>query len=126
MEQLAQRHLHLARVRQLDPDRVLARNRRENIDPLRARRARQVAFERHDLVHPHAFGRINFVARDRRTFGDITRRDRDPELRQRLDQDLLDLLQLRWIGRGPALGVVFVQEIKSGQRVVFRVPGLTR
>ena len=103
LQQLAQRHFHFATVCQLDPDRVLAGNRRENVDPLRARGARQVALEADDLVHPHAFRGINFVAGDGRTFRDIAGRDRDSELGQGFDQGLLNLAPARPDRRPPAL-----------------------
>ena len=80
LEQLAQSHFDFAAVRQLDPDRVLARNRREDIDPFRARRARQIALQTNDLVHPHAFRRIDFVAGDGRTLRDVAGRHWNPEL----------------------------------------------
>ena len=85
LEQLTQCHLHLARVRQLDADRVLAGNRREDVDSFRPRCPGEVALERHDLVHSHAFGRVNFVARDRRTFRDVAGRNCDTELPESVD-----------------------------------------
>ena len=126
MQQLAQRHLHLAGVRQLDADRVLAGNGRENVDPFGAGRAGEVALQTNDLVHPHAFGRIDFVAGDRRALGDVARRHRNAELPERFDQSLLDLLQLRRIGRDPAFAVVFVEQIDSGQLIIFGIPFLSR
>ena len=94
MQHFAQFHGHFPTVRQLDADRVLAGDRRENVDSLGAGRARQIALEADDLVHSHAFGRINFVARDRRAFGDVAGCDCDAKLRECLDQNLLDFLQL--------------------------------
>ena len=122
LQQLAQRHFHFAAVRQLDADRVLARNRRENVDALGAGRAGQVALQTNDLVHAHAFRWINFVAGDGRTFRDVAGRHRNSELAKRFDQRLLDLLQLRRIGRGPAFDIVFIEQIDSGQRVIFGIP----
>ena len=52
----------------------------------------QVALEANDLVHAHALGWINFVAGDRRAFGDVAGRDRDPKLAEGFDQDLLNVL----------------------------------
>ena len=126
LQQLAQRDFYFAAVGQLDADGVLARNRRENVDPLGAGGAGEVALQTDDLVHPHAFGRIDFVARDRRAFGDVARRHLDAELAERFDQDLLDALQFRRIGRDPSFPIVLVEEIEPGQRVVFRVPILGR
>ena len=122
MQQLAQRHLHFAAVGDLDADGVLAGNRREDVDPLGAGGAGQVALQANDLVHAHAFGRINFVAGDRRTFRDVAGGDRDPELAERFDQRLLDLLQFRRIGRGPAFDIVLIEQIDPGQRVIFGIP----
>ena len=84
-QQLAQCHRDFARVRELDADGVLAGDRREDVDSLGAGRARQIALEADDLVHSHAFGRINFVARDRRTFRDVAGRNCDTELPESVD-----------------------------------------
>ena len=76
-KQLAQRHRDFARVCQLDTDRVFPGDGRENVNPLRSGGAREVALETHDFVHSHAFGRINFVTRNRRAFGNVAGRNGD-------------------------------------------------
>ena len=126
LQKFAQRHFHFACVRQLDADGVFARNRRENVDALRAGGAGQIALEAHDFIYAHTFRRINFVARDGGTLRDIACRNRNPELPKRFDQRLLNSLQLGGIGCGSSFGVVFVKQIQSGQRVILRVPGATR
>ena len=95
LQQLAQRDFHFARIGELDADGVFAGDRRQDVDPLRARGAGEVALEADDFVHAHAFRRINFVAGDRRTFGDVAGRDLDSELLERVDQRLLNLRELR-------------------------------
>ena len=102
-----QRNGDFLAVRQLDADRVLAGNRRENVDPLGTSGAGDVALQA-QIGTPQAGGRIDFVARDRRPFRDVTRRDRNSELGQRFDQDLLNFLQLRRIGRDAAFDVVLI------------------
>src|SRR4029077_12491338 len=104
------------------PDSVFAWNRRENVDSLRTRRAREIALEADDFVHAHAFCRINFVARDRRTFRDIAWRDRDSKLPERIDQSLLHALQFAWVGTAATFRIVFVQQIEPRQSVICRVP----
>src|SRR5947209_925 len=78
----------------------------------------EIAFQRDDFVHPHAFRRINFVARDRRPFRDIAGRHRNPELAERIDKHALDLFELGWIDRGPAFGVVHIELVESRQGVI--------
>ena len=109
LQKFAQRYGHFTRVRQLDTDGVFAWNRGEDVDPLGARGASKVAFETYDFVHPHAFGRINFVARDRRAFGDVAGCDCDAKLRECLDQNLLDALELGRIRGRAAFRIMFVQ-----------------
>ena len=92
LQHFAQFHGDFAGIRQLDADRVFTGNRRENIDPLGACRASEVSLQAHNLVHTHALCRIHFVARDRRSLGDVSRRDGNAELRQRINQDLPHLL----------------------------------
>ena len=72
-QQLAQRDFYFAAVGDLDADGVLAGNGREDIDPLGARGAGEVALQAHDLVHAHAFRRIDFVAGDGRALRDVAR-----------------------------------------------------
>ena len=126
LQQLAQRHFHFAAVGQLDADRVLAGNRRENVDAFGAGRAGEVALQTNDLVHAHAFGGINFVAGDGRSLGDVAGRDRMPNWPSVSIKRLLDFLQLRRIGRDTAFAVVFLEQIDSGQLVVFGIPFLSR
>ncbi len=126
LQQLAQSHLHFAAVRQFDADGVLAGDGRENIDPFRACGTGEVAFQTNDLVHPHTFCGINFVAGDGRSLRDVAGRDCDPELAEGFDQNLLDVLQFGGIGRDSALRIVRIEQIDSGQLVIFAVPFLRR
>ena len=121
LEQLAQRHLDFAAVGDLDADGVLAGNGREDVDALGAGRAREVALERDDLVHAHALGGIDLVARDRRAFGDVARRDADPELHERVDEDRLDRAQFLRVRRGASVEAVGFKQAEIGQRIVFKM-----
>ena len=124
-EQLAQCDGDFARVGELDANRVFPRDGRENVNPLCARGSRQIALETHDLVHPNTFGRVNFVARDCRAFGNVARCDRNSKLRQRVDQRLLNALQFRRVGAAASFRIVLREQIESRQRVRFRVPRTT-
>ncbi len=79
MQQLVQRHRHLARVRDLNSHRVFAGNRCEDVDPLGPRRPRQVRLQLGYPGNPQASGWINLIPGDRRSTRDITRRHLDPE-----------------------------------------------
>src|SRR5262245_13486430 len=92
LEELAQFHRHLSGVSKFNPNGVFAGNRRENVDSLSARSSCKVALETHDLVHAHAFSRVNFVPRDGGTLCDVTRSYCDSKLSQRVDENLLDFL----------------------------------
>src|SRR6516164_11536444 len=98
LEEFAQFHRYLACIGKLNSDGVFAGNRRENVDSLSARSSCKVALETHDLVHAHAFSRIDFVTRDGGTLCDVTRSYGDSKLGQRVDENLLDFLQFRRIG----------------------------
>ena len=96
-QQLPQGHFLLSRIGNFDADRVFAWDGCENVDPLRPRGAGDVPLQAHDFIHPHALGRINLVAGDRRPFCDVARGNNDPKLQERFDHGCLDLLQLRGV-----------------------------
>ena len=110
-QDFAQGDLHLGRVGDLDPHRVLARNRREDVDPLRASGAGDVALEAGDSVHPHSAVGIYLKARDCRPAGNVARLGADAEMRQRLDDDALNRTQLVVIGRATSRLVQRVQQV---------------
>ena len=125
LQEFAQCHRHFASVRELNSHSVFAGNGRKNVDSLSACRAREIALQAHDFVNPDTFGRIYFITRDRGAFGDVARRHRNAELRQCINQSLLDLLQFRRVCAAPPFRVVLVEQIKSRQHVSFRVPSST-
>ena len=122
MQQFAQGDFHFAAVRQLDADGVLAGNGSEDVDSFGARGAGEVALQTDDLVHPHAFGGINFVAGDGGTFCDVARRNRDAELGERFDERLLDVFEFGGIGRHPPFAVMLIEEIDARQLIIFALP----
>ena len=71
-------------VRHLDADRRLARNRCLDTDIRRSETHLDIVCERHDLRHLHTDLRLQLIARDGRTDGDIRNRDIDAEALQRL------------------------------------------
>src|SRR5206468_10861832 len=92
LQEIAKFHHRFSSIRQLDAHSVFSGNRREDINPLRTSRPGKVSLEANDFVHTHALCWVNFVARNSRALGNVARRYCDAELRQRLDQDLLDIL----------------------------------
>ena len=121
LEKFTQRYFHFARIRDLDPDGILARNRRENVDAFGAGRAGDVALETHDLVYAHAFRRVDFIARDRWPFGDVASGHGDSKMSKRFNHRLLHALEFCWIHRCSSFLVVLVQEIESRQHILFRI-----
>src|SRR5207245_3322627 len=117
---------HSSCVRELHADRVLARYWRQNIDALVAGGARHIAFQTDNFVHADAFGWIDFVACDRWPFGDVAGRHRNSKLCERVDQSLLDPLQLAGIGASAAFWIVLVEQVEPGKHISFRIPGSTR
>ncbi len=77
-------------VRQLDADRLLARDRREDADLGRRERVREVVLECGDLRHLRAGRELELVARDARA-GDLADHVRlDAEVRERLHEQVGD------------------------------------
>ena len=121
LHQLAEDHFLFAAVGDLDADGILAGNRREDVDALGAGGAGDVPLQAHNLVHAHALGGINFVARDGGAARDVSRRDGDPKLRQRLDHEFLDSEEFRGVGGPGVRRVRLVEQIQAGQLVVFKM-----
>ena len=86
LEDVAESHDAPLRVRHLDADRLLARDRREDPHVGRRERVREVVLERRDLRHLRPWREPQLVARDVRP-GDRTDYVRgDAEVPERLDQ----------------------------------------
>src|SRR5262249_46751761 len=92
LEELAQFHRHLAGIGKLNSDGVFAGNRGENIGSFWSSWSCKVWLRAYHFVQAHAFGRINFVARDGWTLRDVPRPNGDSKLGQRVDENLLYLL----------------------------------
>src|SRR5262249_15335248 len=92
LDELAQLHRHLPGIGKLNSNGVFPGNGRENVDSLGARCSCKVALEAYNLVHAHALCGINFIPRNGWTFGNVTGSYGDSKLRQRLNENLLDLL----------------------------------
>src|SRR5204863_6340631 len=88
LEELAQFHRDLAGIGKLNANSVFPGDRRENVDSFGARCSCKIALKAHNLVHAHALGRINFVARNGWTLRDVTRSYSDSKLGQRLNENL--------------------------------------
>ncbi len=76
--------LVLTRFGHFDADGRFSRHRRENVDAFRLQRRGDVVDERGDFFQLHARRGMQFVARDRRAFGDVAQLHFDVELRERL------------------------------------------
>ena len=107
LEELAEGHGDLVRVRDLDPDGVAPGDGCEDVDGLGAGGAGDVGLQRGDAAHAKALTRVDLVAGDGRAFRDVAGADLDPEGGEGLDDRGLglpeDLLVRRRI---PALGVL--------------------
>src|SRR5580692_4009165 len=71
LHEFTQFYRHFSAVRQFDAHSVFSWNRRENINPFGTRGSSEVTLEAYNLVHTHAFGRIDFVAGDGWPLGDV-------------------------------------------------------
>ena len=120
MEQLMQRHRHFEGVRDFNAHGILAGNRREDIDPLGAGGAGDVRFQLGDPRHPQARGGVNFVARDRRATGDVSRRHLDAEGLQGLDDGALGVEEFFAVCFGCICVFIDVQQIKSRKLVILK------
>ena len=120
-EQLAQGDFHFLRVGDFDADRVLAGNRREDIDPLGAGGAGDVALKGDNLVHPHAHIGINFVAGNRGALGDRAGCGLDAELSQRVDDEHLDIFQLLAIEGFAVALILGIQQLRPGHHIILEV-----
>ena len=99
LEDVAERDEVRREVRQLDADGLLAGDRREDADLGRRERVREVVLERGDLRDLRPRRELQLVARDARA-GDLADDVRlDPEVLERLDEELGD-------ARGRLAGVV--------------------
>src|SRR5205085_2917558 len=76
----------------------------QNVDPFGPGSSRQIALERDDFVHPHSLGRVDFITRDRRSFGDVASSNGDAELPERFNQNLLHLFEFGQVGSTAAFG----------------------
>ena len=119
VQQLAQRHGDLLAVGNFDADRVLARDRSEDVDSFRAGGACEVSLELRNSRNAQTGRRVNFVARDRRAARDIARSDFDAEGLERVDDDPLRLNQLIAIGLRRIFRIDRIEHIKARQLVVF-------
>ena len=117
LKKLANAHLHLARVGNLDADGVLPGNRSQNIDPFRTCGTGKVFFQRRDTLHTHAGGGIDLVTCDCRTLSDVSGRSLNVELGKRLQNDLLHSLKLGRISGLVTLIIVGLQKIKARQGI---------
>jgi hypothetical protein len=90
VEDVAERDVARARVRQLDADRLLARDRRQDPDLGRRERVAEVVLQRRNFRDLGARGELQLVARHSRP-GDLADHGRlDAEVRQRLHERLGD------------------------------------
>ena len=89
VEQLVKRDGDLLQVRDLDADGVLAGDRREDVDALGAGGAGDVCLQLRDAGNPEAGGRVDFVAGNGRSAGDVAGGDLDTEGLQRFDDRAL-------------------------------------
>jgi hypothetical protein len=82
LQQFTQFYRHFSAVRQFDSHRVFSRDRRENINSFGTRGSSEVTLKAYNLIHTHAFSRIDFVTSDGWALGDVARRHGNPELSQ--------------------------------------------
>ena len=100
LEHVAQMDDPPPRVRNLDPDRLLAGNRRQNPDVRGGQRVREIVLELRDLGHLRPGRQPDLVAGDVRTGDTADHLCLDPEVTERLDQRGGHLLLTRGIGLG--------------------------
>ena len=86
VEDVAERHHARREVRDLDADRLLARDRREDADLGRRERIREVVLEAGDLRDLRAGRELELVADDARAGDRADDRRVDAEVRERLDE----------------------------------------
>ncbi len=87
-----------SRIRDLDTNRRLSRNRRHDAQRLRAHREREIVGERRHAPHLHAATRLELEARDDRTDRLVDDLRPDAERLERRDQPPAHVLDLRRIG----------------------------
>ena len=104
LEDVAEVHDPAARVRDLDADRLLARDRRQDADVGRGQRVREVVLELRDLADLDARREPQLVAGDVRAGDHPDHARLDVEVPERLDQLRGDLLLTGRVGARGVLG----------------------
>ena len=95
-----------ARVRDLDPDRLLAGDRRQDADVGRGQRVGEVVGELGDFLDLGAGRQAQFVAGDVRAADDADDLRLDPEVAERLDQLAADRFLVARVGALVALAAL--------------------
>ena len=83
-QQVPHHDLGLDRVGDFDADRTFSGHGRQNVNALGFQRGGDVVVERGNFFQLHTGRWMQFVAGDRRAFGNVAQLDRDLELGQRL------------------------------------------